>query len=736
MKLSQAVLDKEKSMRAHLATLTAEHQPLMKSTKYAYEVLYKDLPQWERCARSMAYGYDQQLVDIQDDDVVIGRFAFQVYQPGTTADQHPRPHQNDGTYMVQAAHNAQLEEVKATYPEMRSDFLESGLHGDAFWNGHEAHCFQIVLRLGWQGIRDLAERMLKRARQQKAKEFYQGVIITLDALIRYNDRYVEELERRGMTEQAAICRQVPRYPARNFREAVQCVNMVYFTVTQEGSGTWGPGWVDYYLWPYLEKDLAEGAITEQEAFDLCGYLLIQMDSRICLNEEMNDTVNLGGSNPNGTSAVSKLTYLFAEAILQLKDITSLLVYIKMPENPPEGFMQYAAEWLIRGGNRGQVMSDKAIASAMQYRGTPYHEGLSYTSNGCMEISCTQGNSDLLLCGWHNMPKFVEFAVTGNEDLANGKTYDSVHFKGLINCTDFEDFYTDCMAEHKRILHMYFDCIDMLGKHSAEISPNYYCSSLLNDCMLRGRNMYDGGTRYNDYGTSPVGVGSAINGLFAVKKAVFDNKICTAEELVAAMKANFKGYEVLQARLQAIAKYGQDDAEADEFAARYLNDLCEIYETWENRLGDVVKPVVFTFVWANKCGAHLGATPDGMPANTAVSHGTTPSSSGMRKGATAAIASNCKMPMKRFTGGGSSMWDFDQSWINPQLMEGFLSTFIDMGGQMFQGNTQLDASVLLEAQANPEAHQDLVVRVGGFSAHFVDLTRDVQNDVINRCRHNS
>jgi formate C-acetyltransferase len=616
---------------------------------------------------------------------------------------------------------------------MRTDFVECGLHGDAFWNGHEAHAFQIVLHTGWQGMRDLAERNLSRTKDQKSKEYYQGLIITLDALICYNARYVAELERRGMKKQADICRQVPRYPARNFREAVQCVNMVYFTVTQEASGTYGPGWVDYYLWPYLEKDLRAGTITEQEAYDLCGYLLLQMDSRMMLDEHHNDNVNLGGSHPNGLSAVSPLTYMFANAVTELM-ITCLLVYIKMPENPPEGFVDFAAEWLIRGKNRGQVLNDRAIAGALEYRGTPYCEALSYTSNGCMEISCSNANSDLLLCGWFNMPKFVEMAVTGGKDLVNGKTYSSFKYKGLVNCSTWDEFYDDFLKDTRRILLEYFDCVDILSKYSAIYRPTYYASALLNDCMLRGRNMSDGGTRYNDYGVSPVGLGTAADYLFGVKKAVFDDRVCTAAELVDTLAADFKNNEVLKYKLKNIPKFGQDNDEADAFTVKYTNDICDIYESFENRLGGIIKPVVFTFVWANKCAMHLGAMADGSPAHTAVSHGTTPASPSMKDGITAAILSNCKLPMHRFTGGGSSMWDFDANWLTPKLESQFLGTFLKLGGQMYQGNTSSDPEELLKAQKDPNRYTHLLVRVGGFSAHFVDLERDVQDDIITRYRH--
>ncbi|GHT77098.1 hypothetical protein FACS1894130_00370 [Spirochaetia bacterium] len=326
------------------------------------------------------------------------------------------------------------------------------------------------------------------------------------------------------------------------------------------------------------------------------------------------------------------------------------------------------------------------------------------------------------------------AVTGNKDLVNGKHYGSLRFKGLANCSGWDEFYADFLKESRRILLDYFDCVDILSKHSAIYRPTYYASALLNDCMLRGRNMSDGGTRYNDYGVSPVGIGTAADYLYGIKKAVFDDHICTADALVEALEKNYANNEVLRQKLIHVPKFGQDNDEADTFAVAYTNDICDIYESYENRLGGVMKPVVFTFVWANKCASHLGAMADGSSAHTAVSQGTTPASHSMNTGVTAAILSNCKLPMHRFTGGGSSMWDFDPSWINPRLNGQFLAAFLELGGQMYQGNSSSDPEELLKAQKDPNSYTHLLVRVGGFSAHFVDLARDVQDDIISRFRH--
>jgi hypothetical protein len=323
MPLSERVLRKEALLRERAEK--ARVQTYYEDTKYAYQTLYSDLPMWERTAKSAAYGFEKLPVDVRPDDNIIGRYNFKIYDPDGDPNANPRKVKTDEPYHYRLAHNEMMKEVMKTCPEVRTDFLECGIHGDAFWTGHEAHSFQTVLHLGWDGLKSLAGRMLARTRDEKSRQYYKGLIIMLDAIMGWNDRNADELERIGRYELAELCRRVPRNPVKTFHEAVQAVNMIYFTITREASGTYGPGWIDYYLWPYLERDLKEGRITRQEAQDLIGELLINIDSKLCIDETHNDTICLGGSHPNGISAVNPLTYIIAEAAMEL-NITCLLVY--------------------------------------------------------------------------------------------------------------------------------------------------------------------------------------------------------------------------------------------------------------------------------------------------------------------------------------------------------------------------------------------------------------------------
>ena len=169
------------------------------------------------------------------------------------------------------------------------------------------------------------------------------------------------------------------------------------------------------------------------------------------------------------------------------------------------------------------------------------------------------------------------------------------------------------------------------------------------------------------------------------------------------------------------------------AARICRDLGKIYSSYVNRFGGNGKLVMLTFVWAPTAGALLGATPDGRRAGVPIAHSVTPQSMSMTKGITAAINSCSSLPFECFSGGASTMWDLDPSIVRPEIVSSLFMTFFRQGGQIFQGNVT-DVEELRRALDAPEQYRHLIVRVGGYSARFVDLNRALQEDIINRMRH--
>jgi formate C-acetyltransferase len=574
---------------------------------------------------------------------------------------------------------------------------------------------------------------LETAKDEKALAFFSGVLILLDAVSEWNKKHVDALERLGMHEMAEICRQVPEHPAETFHQAVQSFFMQYILVMCENPyGGNGPGRLDYYLWPYLERDLGNGMCTLEIARELISELFLRIDERIHSADGWVEAVVVGGSFPDGTSAVNPLSFIMTEAVMGL-DISHPSVYIRLPEEVPADFMALSARYLMHGRNRAQILSDRAITGALVERGIPYADAAEYMCGGCMEIVPQGMNSDFLFNGWHNIPKFVELAITGGKCLKTCSQLPHVQFRGLVHHADFETFYSDFEREFERILHIFFRVQDVFSEEAEKSRPAYLVSSMIDDCLSSGRNMHGGGARYHDYGSAPIGLPNAADALHAVKKAVFDDKFCTAEELVRAMEMNFSGHEPLRSRLRALPKYGQDNDEADRMASRLMTSVCNAYGTFVNRWGGHAKPVVLTFVWAPEAGAMLGASADGNYAGKPVAQGITPQSSSMTKGITSAIRSNLSMPMGLFSGGASTMWDFDPAWVSEELLQNILTTFIQGGGQIFQGNTT-SVRELIKARENPEEYGHLIVRVGGYSARFVGLDRMVQDDVIARYRH--
>ncbi len=683
--------------------------------------MYKDLPHAEKLARSMAFAIENQPIYAYDGDRIGGR----VYYDRELPIEAECPELDFKT----EAHKRFLEEFPDGEEMLECQLLTRNTPGHICW------FYDRILRYGVEGYRERFVEALASAKDECAEEFYRGVIIMLDAMLAFNDKHIAEYEKIGNTELAEVMKKVPRRPAESFREAVQAYFMQHIVVMRENPfGGNGPGRLDYYLWPYLSRDLEAGKETLESAKELIDELFLRINERIHNKDTWVETIVVGGTYPNGESAVNPLTYIMIDSVTDL-NITHPAVYIRLPENPPEKLVSAAAKFMLSGNNRAQILYDKTVIDALVKHGVEYRDAVEYFCGGCMEIGIQGMTSDYLWVGWQNTPKMLELMITDGLCLVTGKQYSLFRFGGLVNYDNFEDFYRDFIKEADRITKAYLKEQDIYSELSERNRPAYLMSSMLDDCLSRGRNMHSGGAKYHDYGVSQLGMPNVADGLFAIKKAVFDDKICTAEELVCALKANFVGYEGLQAKLKKLPKYGMDNDEADALTTKLMSDFSDMLLNFRTRFGGRGKPVILTFVFSPQAAKVLGATADGRVANQNVAHGVTPHSASMKCGLTAAINSCGKLRFDKFSGGASTMWDFDASFATEELVKAVLITFFEKGGQIFQGNTT-PVDELVDAKNNPDKYEHLVVRVGGYSARFVHLTPDVQDEIINRMRHSS
>lgn len=682
--------------------------------------LYKDLPRWEKQARAMAYAVVNQPVYIEPDDRIIGRVFYLNEVP---------PEELDPDFDFNTQPRVYTQKNDPAYEELFCYQLATyGAPGHIAWD------WNAILRRGTEGLRLQCQRgLVRHAQDAEAQQFYNGVLIMLEAVEAWNDKHVERLEEMGKAEEAAICRQVPKYPARSFREAVQSFFMQFIIVMKENPyGGNSPGRLDYYLWPFLESDLKHGKITLEEAEELIEELFIRIDERLYHADSWVESVMLGGSYPNGSSAVNPLTYIMLRAFMK-HDITHPHIYCRVPKDPPQEYVELLADYMINGNNRAQLLCDESVIKALVTNGVTETDAVDYFCGGCMEIGVQGRTSDFLFTGYHNVPKMLELCITGGYCLTGQKELTYLKPKPLTAFVSFEEFYASFIGEMEKVLIASLRHQDSLSAYVEKSRPSYLISAMIDDCLAKGRNMHGGGARYHDYGSSLVGLPNTADSLIALKTAVYDEKWCTAEELIEALKANFVGYEVLQRKLIALPKYGQENTAADEMAARLCRDFNRIFSNYVNRFGGNGKMVMLTFVWAPAAGALLGATPDGRKAGVPIAHSVTPQSMAMTKGITAAINSCASLPFELFSGGASSMWDLDPSFATPEVVQALFMSFFEQGGHIFQGNVT-DEAELRRALDDPEQYRHLIVRVGGYSARFVTLSRDLQEDIINRMRH--
>lgn len=701
--------------------------PRVANFRKAFFLRYEGRPFWERYARSMAYALEYEPVRLIHDERLVGI----VYQTPS------EPVTSDPEYEEQWKAYCPWEQTRQRQEQEIEPYLRvGGAPGHIGWR------WDWILERGIEGHMRVIREHLASATDVKAKRLYRGALILWRSVLRWNDFHVACLrdkaehvparERERVKQLIEICRRVPRYPARTFHEAVQSFHFQHLALLFENPfGGNGPGRLDYFLWPYLKRDLKRGIVTLEQAKDLVDELFIRFHERLQNADGWVEAVVPGGVHPDGSSSVNPLSYMMIHSIAALNQ-THPTVYPRLSLKDPEDYFDLNVQYLLHGQNRAQIYNDEACLRAIVTSGTPFKDASMYMAGGCMEISVQGMNCDLNFSCVHHVAKTLELVLNGGKDLRHGTRH--IAYDGdLTNCRDFEDLYAAFEAELAREYREIVRALDIASECYARYRPCYLLSSLMGDCLDRGREQQDGGARYHEYGFAPLGITTASDSLNAIKRAVFEEQFVSADELLTAMRANYVGHEALQARLRNLPKFGVEDPEADAMCDRVMNSVCTLATQPRARFGGKLKPMIFNFVWTPWASQELGARGDGSRAGEVIGHGMTPRSCAMTKGITAAMNSCTSLNYDCVSGGATTMWDMDDRWINFDLMKALLKTFMAHGGMIFQGNTT-SVKELEEALEHPEDYPHLIVRVGGFSAYFITLSRDLQEEIIARRRH--
>jgi formate C-acetyltransferase len=588
-----------------------------------------------------------------------------------------------------------------------------------------------------------------RAEQLRAMD------IACDAAILFAERHAELAERRAQAEAdpqrkseleriAAVCRRVPARPPRDLWEALQMYWFVHLgTITElNGWDAMTPGHLDQHLQPFYEKGIAEGTLTREQAKELIGCFWIKVNNhpappKVGVTAKESGTyndftnVNIGGLTREGASGVSEVSFI----ILEVADELHLLQpqpSVHLSAKTPDRFLKAACRVIRKGYGYPSVFNADEYVMEMLRAGKNVEDAREGGCSGCIETGAF-GKEAYILTGYLNVPKVLELALNNGLDPLTGKqvgpaTGDPVAF------TAFDALYAAFEKQLNWVVDLKVRINNFIERMYALHSPAPFLSVVINDCIAKGRDYYDGGPRYNTNYIQCCGIGTVTDSLSAVKTHVFEEKTVGMARLLEALARNFEGEDLLRHRLKNQTPFfGNDDDRADAIMQRVYDSLFAAIEGKPNTKGSAYHLNMLSTTCHVYFGKMLGASANGRLAGTPESDGTSPSHGADRNGPTAVIQSLAKMDQVKSGGTLLNMRFLPsvlQSESDLDKLVQLIRTYFRMNGHHIQFNV-VDTETLRRAQIEPEDYRDLLVRVAGYSDYFVDLDRYHQEEIISR-----
>ncbi len=638
--------------------------------------------------------------------------------------------------------------------------------------GHIAPAIEQVITRGLNGLIEQAQNHLNRLDLTDPDDyaklhFLQAVIIADKAVVKWANRFADLAREKAASEQdqerkleleqiADICERVPANPARNFREALQVVAFIMDSVQIESNGvSIGTGRLDQYCFPYYEKDIREKLITKAQALELLECLWLKMAESNRAAPELLTTnhygypfwvqVPIGGQTSDGYDATNDLSYLLLDISTNMQ-LAEPTVSARIHNRTPDKFLIKCGEAVKNhGGGHPALFNDEVIIPSQlaNVSNITKEDAYDYSVIGCSEVAFAGKGTEGLPYHALNGGRLLEMMMSGNDPITGTQLPPDIG-----EMTQWET-YDDMMHAYKEQVRMltrvmFMQVLPLLEAHTRYL-PCPYLSSLTLDCIERGKSYYDGGAIYGNgvVNLCIVGIATVGNAIAAINKLVFDDKVITMAQLKHALKTDFEdtatdptGPEIRQLCLGA-PKYGNDDPYVDNLTKECLNIMVKELRKYKTRTGGGYEATISPVAAHIALGSICTATPDGRKAGEALSDGCSPSQGSDVKGPTASIKSvanlehinlaqgtifNMKMHPSAFETKAGMV-----KWAN------LVRTYFDLGGWEIQFNV-VCAETLKEAQEHPEDHKDLVVRVVGYSAYFVELEKSVQDDIISRTEH--
>jgi formate C-acetyltransferase len=617
--------------------------------------------------------------------------------------------------------------------------LFAGVHG-----GHVIAGYNTVLKKGFGVLEEEAKSAIKNTNGEDL-DFANAILTVIQSTEEYILRYADEARKLLMIEKnennrknlwqiADTCKWIAKNPPRGFFDAIQLLWLTHEIVTcEQVSGSLSLGRLDSLLYPYYQTDLNNNVLTPHKAYELIETLWIKFS---CIKRGFQN-VTLGGIGADGEYQVNEISFMCLKAAKTLRR-DQPLISVRWHNNMPESFWKDIQELLEVGLGFPALFNDDIVIASKLRMGVSETDAVNYAIVGCVEPSIPAKEFSHTEGLRVNMTKVLTLMLNSGTCMVTGEIIPLKSGDSIQSVRSFQEFFNLYKQELQSFVELGIEGINIIDRHFVQLCPYPFLSATMQGCLEKSRDVTAGGTIYNFSSVNGCGMANAADSLDVIDKFVFKDKKITLNGLTEIMNRDFVGSEIFNKELiYGHNRYGNDQKDVDSLMKEITDTFCNEVERHTNPRGGLFQTGMYTVDLHAIMGELTEATPDGRHAGTALANGLSPSQGADKTGPTAIIKSITKLDHRRYGNGIVLDMKFSPVFFkkeeNRQKLKFLLETYFSLGGMEAQINV-VSKETLLKAQKAPKDYEDLIVRVSGFSAYFIDLDRTLQNEIIERTEY--
>lgn len=717
----------------------------------------------EQYAWGFAYTLEKKAILIPEDDLLAGylfQYAYNVNFPMKVSEDFDPAERAK----FQMDMEREIRETKALFQDVGAESeLDEFADAVECWlvkhwhSGHTLAGYEMLLHTGWGGLLVQAEEQLACAETASERQTLQAFITVLQACANYIRRYREEIEKElntiqrndnvyddafeGRRECLVRMRdaliQIETEAPRTFFEALQLLTlaneMMYCENIPSGISL---GRIDYYLYPFYQKDVEEGRLT----YEMAGELLEAFWLKCSCQKKAYQNMTLGGCDENGCSSVNDLTYLCLEAAIHLR-VDQPSVNYRWTEDMPEKAWDAVLRLIRTGMGFPALLYDPCCMKAQMKNGVSKEDVWNYGFVGCVEMAVPGKENAMTELARLNLPKLLNLMLHQGKDTCSDKEFYMESQRPLAAYETYEELEQAYLDEVEYWVRKIIRNLNRIERLYAERYPLPYLSVLTEDCIAQKKNIMSGGARYTSTGFNLGGLATVADALSAIRNIVYGKKLIDLQKYIEVTDGNFEDEEQIWIYASSRAsKYGNDQCEAhetDEIAVKIEKLVSRILQEHRNYWGGPYRLGLYTVEDHAIMGMYTGATADGRKKGESLSNSSGASQGKDTHGPTALINSVTKFPMENAGNGMVLDVKFTPSLLEEETgqraLRSLIETYFHKGGMEMQISV-VSGETLRAAQKHPEDYADLIVRVSGFSAYFCSLRKATQDEIIKRTEH--